>query len=132
MKVNSAEIKQKTRISNLLLRPQIKLIELKENSNTVKEILIQYTEGNIENLESIEILLKYEGYILKERELAGKFEKFENITLKENFDYHKLQSLSYEAREKLNKIKPKTIGQAARISGVSPADISVLVVYLGN
>ena len=85
-----------------------------------------------EDLEEVEIQVKYEGYIEKEREIVEKLSKYEDIILHADFDYHKITSLSYEAREKLSKIKPRTLGQASRISGVSPADISVLIVYLGN
>jgi tRNA uridine 5-carboxymethylaminomethyl modification enzyme len=99
-----------------------------ELSTKIKEIKV----NNDEIYEEAEIFIKYEGYIEKEQEIADKLGKFENIVLHENFDYHKLKSLSFEAREKLNKIKPKTIGQASRISGVSPSDISVLIVYLGR
>ncbi len=81
---------------------------------------------------AIEIFVKYESYISKEQEIADKLSKFEDIPLYDTFDYQKLQSLSYEAREKLTKMKPKTIGQASRISGISPSDISVLIVYLGR
>jgi tRNA uridine 5-carboxymethylaminomethyl modification enzyme len=77
-------------------------------------------------------MIKYEGYIEKEGELVQKFIKMEDIIMKEDFNYHALNSLSMEARIKLNKIKPKTLGQASRISGISPADISVLMVYLSH
>ena len=80
----------------------------------------------------MEILIKYDGYIEKEREIVEKDLKYENLPLHPEFDYQNLTSLSIEAREKLSKIKPSTIGQASRISGVSPSDISVLIVYLGN
>ena len=76
-------------------------------------------------------LVKYDNYISKEEELANKISKYENMILKDDFDYKSLKSLSFEAREKLTEIKPKTIGQASRISGVSPADISVLLIYIG-
>ena len=78
----------------------------------------------------VEIQTKYKSYIEKETEIANKLLKLENIILKEDFDYKKLKNISIEAREKLSKIKPKTIGQASRISGVSPSDVSVLLVYL--
>jgi tRNA uridine 5-carboxymethylaminomethyl modification enzyme len=129
---NTNGIKQKTKIANLVLRPQVNLPELIDFSETAKEIVEKYENLDSDLIESIEILIKYEGYIMKEKELADKFEKFEKIKLDPNFDYHKLQSLSFEAREKMNKIKPSTIGQAARISGVSPADISVLAIYHGK
>ena len=76
--------------------------------------------------------MKYEGYIQKEKETAEKLMRLENIILKDDFDYSVINSLSSEAKEKLKKIKPTTIGQASRISGVSPSDISVLMVYLGR
>ncbi len=129
---NTSKITQKTKIANLVLRPQVNLPELIEQSSKAKDIVLKYEFLDSELIESIEILIKYEGYIVKEKDLADKFEKFEKMKLKTDFDYHELQSLSYEAREKLNRIKPTTIGQAARISGVSPSDISVLAVYYGK
>ncbi len=125
-------LKQKTRISTILLRPQVDLLEMCEHSETIKNILENFENVNTDLLESIEILIKYEGYIAKENELANKFEKYEKLKLKPDFDYQQLQSLSFEAREKLSKIRPHTLGQAARISGVSPTDISVLAVYLSK
>jgi tRNA uridine 5-carboxymethylaminomethyl modification enzyme len=129
---NTSKITQKTKIANLVLRPQVNLPELIKQSSKAKDIVLKYEFLDSELIESIEILIKYEGYIVKEKDLADKFEKFEKMKLKTDFDYHELQSLSYEAREKLNRIKPTTIGQAARISGVSPSDISVLAVYYGK
>jgi tRNA uridine 5-carboxymethylaminomethyl modification enzyme len=85
-----------------------------------------------EIVEEAEIRVKYEGYIQKEAEMAGKLERLDAITLREDFNYHQLKSISYEAREKLSRIKPRTLGQASRISGVSPSDISVLLVFLGR
>ena len=85
-----------------------------------------------EILEETEILMKYEGYITKEEEMALKISRFDDIYIKPDFDYLRLTSLSWEAREKFSKVKPSSIGQAARISGVSPADISVLLIYLGK
>ena len=86
----------------------------------------------MEVLESSEIKIKYDGYITKEKEMADKLTRLENIPLKLDFDYQKLNSLSFEAREKLSKIRPRTIGQASRISGVSPSDINVLAVFIGR
>ena len=97
-------------------------IHMETNDENVKE----------ESIEEAEILLKYGRYIEKEQELADKLNKLEDFKLKPDFDYKSLKTLSFEAREKLSKIKPKTIGQASRISGVSPSDISVLTVYLGR
>jgi len=133
---NTPEIKQKVKISNLILRPQIRLSELIENVNVLKDFIgdikKEITIDINEIIEESEILIKYDGYISKEKEIADKIAKLEDIPLKEDIDYQKLKSLSFEAREKLSKIKPGTIAQAARISGVSPADISVLIVYLGR
>ena len=130
------EITQKTRIANLLLRPQISINDLINHVPDFSDLIdsfgkVPYKNKN-EFINEAEILIKYEGYINKEKELAHKISKLEDIELHENFDYHNLKSISYEAREKLTKIKPKTIAQASRISGVSPADISVLLVYLGR
>jgi tRNA uridine 5-carboxymethylaminomethyl modification enzyme len=85
-----------------------------------------------ETIEEAEIQMKYEGYILKEHELVEKMLRLENIRINNNFDYSTLSSLTIEAREKLSKIKPTSIGQASRISGVSPSDVSVLLVHLGR
>ncbi|MCF8345142.1 MAG: hypothetical protein K9H13_10955 [Bacteroidales bacterium] len=116
----------------MLLRPEIGIQNLIRGSNALRNFLEQEELMKEEILEETEILVKYQGYIDKQKDLANKFRRLEDIQLKENFDYHTLKSLSYEAREKLNKIQPKTIGQASRISGVSPSDISVLTVFLGR
>jgi tRNA uridine 5-carboxymethylaminomethyl modification enzyme len=94
------------------------------------ENFIQKEGFEEEVLEQAEILIKYDGYISKEKELAEKLGKLESLPLKPDFDYQSLKSLSTEAREKLSIIKPTTIGQASRISGVSPSDINVLVVFI--
>lgn len=126
-------INQKTKISQLLLRPQISLEDLRKS--------IPYLDDKISNIdsdiredvvESAEIFVKYESYITKEEEIAERLSKHENLRIKDDFDYHSLKSLSYEAREKLSKIRPKTIGQASRISGVSPSDISVLIIFISR
>ena len=91
-------------------------------------------ENNFDNavLEQVEIIIKYQGYINKEKANADKLSRLENVKIPSTFDYAKVKSLSYEARQKLETIKPVTISQASRISGVSPADISVLLVYMGR
>ena len=124
-------IPHKGKILNIISRPQISLSDM---SKKVKPVRDYITEAGITEdiVESVEILLKYEGYIQKERDTAEKVLRLENIHLRDDFDYSSLKSLSSEAKEKLKKIKPETIGQASRISGVSPADISVLMVYLGR
>jgi tRNA uridine 5-carboxymethylaminomethyl modification enzyme len=123
---------QKAKLGNLLLRPQLNIFNLIEGVDSLRSFVTEIEDNNHDILEEAEIFIKYESYISKEQDIAEKLSKFEDITLHENFDYNKLKSLSFEAREKLTKIKPKTIGQASRISGVSPSDISVLIVYLGR
>lgn len=93
---------------------------------------IEEKELDREILEQTEIEVKYSGYIEKERNNADKLNKLEDIRIPERFDYDKLKSLSFEAREKLKKIRPTTLSQASRISGVSPSDISILLVYMGR
>ena len=90
------------------------------------------TGADAETLEETEIMVKYDAYIGKEHELAKRLESLDNIALREDFNYHKLTSLSFEAREKLSRMKPGNLGQASRISGISPSDISVLLVHLGR
>jgi tRNA uridine 5-carboxymethylaminomethyl modification enzyme len=127
----SSKIEQKAKLSYLLLRPQI---ELSDMINTLPS-LEQYKGGDRfvkECLEEAEIQIKYDSYIQKEKELAEKLDRLEYIKLPRDFDYHTIQSLSYECREKLNRYKPETLGQASRISGISPADINVLAIFLGR
>ncbi|MEA5099015.1 MAG: tRNA uridine-5-carboxymethylaminomethyl(34) synthesis enzyme MnmG [Bacteroidales bacterium] len=127
------QINQKTKISQLLLRPQITLKDLANNVPSLNES-IQSIPMDIkeEIIEGAEIVIKYQSYIDKEQEIADKLSKYENLIIKDDFDYQALKSLSFEAREKLSKIRPKTIGQASRISGVSPSDISVLIIYISR
>lgn len=125
-------ITQKTRIEQILLRPQVHLEELIQSIALLKTFVEDHPEFDAEILEEAEIQIKYAGYIQKEKEIAAKLQKYEEMELYPDFNYQKLQSLSFEAREKLTAIKPQTIGQASRISGVSPSDISVLLVFLGR
>ena len=125
-------LRQKTKIASLLLRPQLHFNDLMEGIPGLKNYIDSLKGINEEIVEQAEIRIKYQGYIDKERELANRLGKLENVVIKEDVDYQQLTSLSFEAREKLQKIRPRTIGQAARISGVSPADISVLAIYLGG
>jgi len=128
----TATIDQKVKIASLLLRPQINLKGLADNIPALQNHLKEINPCHEEILEEAEIMIKYEGYIEKEKDLAQKVERLESVTLKEDFDYHRLKALSFEAREKLSKIKPRSLGQASRIAGVSPADISILIVHLGR
>lgn len=121
-------LSEKQRVSKFLLRPEITLEDLSSLSyvhDTIKNKLA-------ESITDAEIKIKYASYIEKEHEQADKMKRLENVRIPESFDYSNLQSLSKESREKLNKIKPETLGQASRISGVNPADISVLMVYFGR
>jgi tRNA uridine 5-carboxymethylaminomethyl modification enzyme len=131
-KLNTAPISQKVKLSSLLLRPQVSLLNLIDCLPLVKEHFSSYETLKEEVIEEAEILTKYQGYIDKEKEIAEKISRFDDIHLKPDFDYKSLTSLSFEAREKLSKVRPETIGQASRINGVSPADISVLVVFLSR
>ncbi|MBP6334924.1 MAG: tRNA uridine-5-carboxymethylaminomethyl(34) synthesis enzyme MnmG, partial [Bacteroidia bacterium] len=131
--LNTDPIRQKVKMLNVLLRPQVSIGSLLNNVNAFNTFSSTIPEALREiAFEQAEIRLKYEGYIEKESEIVDKFTKLEDVYLKEDFDYLNLESLSMEARQKLSKIKPSTLGQASRISGVSPADISVLMVFLGR
>lgn len=131
-KKRSALITQKQKIAALLQRPQVSINDLIKNSEIIRNLLDQYDNPKTSWLEEVEIQLKYENYIKKEQELADKLANLEALKLDPDFNYAKISSLSFEAREKLTKIKPLTLGQASRISGISPADISVLIVCLGR
>lgn len=115
---------QRVRVASLLLRPELSLVELGEISPEVARVL---GEMPCDVIQEAEVSVKYQRYIEKECEVAERMLKFENIALPASFDFFSLDSLSYEAREKLNRYHPTSIGQASRISGVSPADISVLL-----
>jgi tRNA uridine 5-carboxymethylaminomethyl modification enzyme len=129
---DTREISQKQKASTLLLRPQIFLQEMVTRITEIRNFAEENNLLDPDVVEETELKIKYESYITKEQELAGKLENLEAFSLDPGFDYIALTALSHEAREKLNKVKPRTIGQASRISGVSPADISVLIVYLGR
>lgn len=125
-------IANKMRLSQILTRPQINLRDLIENVDCLKGKYDISTESARNIIEEAEIIVKYEGYIDKEREVADKLNRLENVRLSPDFDYYALNSLTMEAREKLTKHKPQTLGQASRISGISPADISVIAIFLGR
>jgi len=127
----TTELKQKQKLSSIMLRPQVSINDLLTSVDDLNTFVGQLNIDE-EILELAEIRIKYEGYINKEKDLADKMGKIDEIPLKPDFDYQSLNSLSYEAREKLTKIKPKTLGQASRISGVSPSDINVLMVFIGR
>ena len=124
----SSPVDQAYRAAQILTRPNLSLEKLTV-IDFIKEKVEQYNE---EQKEQAEINIKYKGYIEKERDNVAKLQRLETIRIPEDFDYSKISSLSAEAKQKLNKIQPKTIAQAGRISGVSPADINVLLIYLGR
>lgn len=127
--IESAGLREKSSYYSILKRPEIELDDLKNLSDEIKNYLSSYDN---EVLEQAVIHVKYESYIEKELLMAEKMARFENLNIVANIDYDKLTSISIEARQKLKKMKPQTLGQASRISGVSPADISVLMVHLGR
>ncbi|RFP64194.1 tRNA uridine-5-carboxymethylaminomethyl(34) synthesis enzyme MnmG [Hymenobacter lapidiphilus] len=127
--MGSAEISEKTRAVNLLRRPGVELPALAQALPGLALALAPYRP---DALEQAEILVKYEAYLEKEHQQAARMQELENFIIQGRLDYQAMPALSHEAREKLLKIQPETLGQASRISGVSPADVSVLMVYLGR
>ena len=127
--IGSAPLKQQVKLKGVLLRPHVNLEKLRPYVSELDNFLGQYNE---EQIQTAEIEMKYEGYIRKEQELVDKMNRLEEVKLGDGVDYESLKSLSSEAREKLARLKPRTIGQASRISGVSPSDISVLLVHMGR
>ncbi len=124
-------VQQRVKLLNLLLRPEVDFLHLLQISPELADYVSTIPEDvRCDVVNASEILLKYQRYIEKEEDVANRILKFENVRLPDDFDYFSLQSLSYEAREKLTKMRPHTLGQASRISGVSPADVSVLLIYL--
>ncbi len=129
----TTELKQGVKLNDIILRPQISIFDLIKPLTPFKTFLERVPEERwMEIIEGAEISIKYEGYINREKLLADKMNRFENISIENKFNYNELKSISTEARQKLEKINPKTIGQAKRISGVSPADINVLLIMLGR
>ncbi|MCB0527645.1 MAG: tRNA uridine-5-carboxymethylaminomethyl(34) synthesis enzyme MnmG [Lewinellaceae bacterium] len=127
--MHSAPVAQKVKLYNLLLRPQVDIASLAAALPELQHFLMPFDP---EFIELAEINIKYDGYIRKEEEMVQKMNRLEDVHLHENFDYRALTALSAEARDKLARHKPRTIGQASRISGVSPADVSVLLIHLGR
>jgi tRNA uridine 5-carboxymethylaminomethyl modification enzyme len=127
---NSTQIDNGEPLRKLVKRPELKLRELLLLVDAGKYPVIDALLENEEALKQVEIELKYEGYIVRQQDLINKMEKLENLKIPTNFNYLSLNTISTEGKEKLHKIKPRSIGQASRISGVSPSDISVLLVYL--
>ncbi|MDO6604364.1 tRNA uridine-5-carboxymethylaminomethyl(34) synthesis enzyme MnmG [Arenibacter palladensis] len=128
--VDSSKVRQPDKMFKVFSRPRVTMDHMLQ----LEEVSAFVSENNLDReiLEQAEIQVKYSGYIAKEKNNADKLQRLENIKIPKGFDYSKLKSLSYEAREKLKAIQPVTISQASRISGVSPSDISVLLVYMGR
>ena len=128
----SATLQQKVTLVNLLMRPELSLAMLRDLSPALDARLRAIPDGMRDEVQlSAEVLLKYSRYIEKEREVADKILRYEDFPIKSDVDFRSITALSFEAREKLSKVRPQTIGQASRISGVSPADISVLLISMG-
>jgi tRNA uridine 5-carboxymethylaminomethyl modification enzyme len=127
--LGSSQIGEKAPATNLLRRPHIGISELKKLDSGLNALINDYDP---EIQEQVEINVKYESYIEREQQVAEKLAELDNYKIKQDFDYDRVKALSLEAREKLKKIKPETVGQASRISGVSPSDISVLTIYMGK
>lgn len=129
-KNQSAEVQQQDKMFKIFARPNMNFDDMVEVDSVRDYVLKHHLDDEV--IEQTEIQVKYAGYIEKEKNNADKLNRLEDIKIPINFDYSKIKSMSYEAREKLNKIKPVTVSQASRISGVSPNDVSVLLVYMGR
>lgn len=127
--VQSSALLLKQKAAQLILRPMIGIADMLKNLPKVQDALNQF---NTEELEQAEIQLKYDTYITKEKELVAKMSTLEDLVIPDNFDYEKLVSLGTEAKQKFKKIKPRTLGQASRISGVNPSDVQILMVFMGR
>jgi len=127
--IGSSPVNQKLRYYNILSRPNISIPDIARYCKDVEVLTSSY---DAETIEQAEILMKYEGYILREEENAQKLKRLEELKIWDDFNYDKVNSISTEAREKLKKIRPETLGQASRISGINPSDISILMVYMGR
>jgi len=130
--INSSELKHGCKLSDLIVRPQLGINELATAVPALKAKISEIKSRNEEIVESAEVILKYEGYIIREKLIAEKLQRLEHISLRGRIDYTGILSLSTEARQKLTKIDPETIGQASRIPGISPSDVNVLLVMLGR
>lgn len=127
--INSSKITEKQRAEKILLRPNIELSDLSGALPFLDQSLKKYSK---EEIEQAAIQVKYDTYIEKEREIVSRMSEMENLNIPDSFDYGKLSSLGNEAKEKLNRIRPKTLGQASRISGINPSDVQILMVYMGR
>lgn len=129
---NSSPISQQVKLSSLITRPNITMDDVLGMSVQSKELALELDSRHVDIVSQTEIQLKYEGYINREEDVAKKMNRLDEVKIPEDLDYTLLKSLSSEAKEKLSSLKPATIGQASRVSGVSPSDISVLLVFMGR
>jgi tRNA uridine 5-carboxymethylaminomethyl modification enzyme len=127
--LDSSLIFEKQKAERILLRPNVELQELIEHVDKLKDMFASFQK---ETIEQASIQLKYDVYIEKEKELVKKMNQLEDLEIPENFDFKKINALGNEAREKLTKIRPRTLGQASRISGINPSDVQILMVYMGR
>jgi tRNA uridine 5-carboxymethylaminomethyl modification enzyme len=127
--IDSATISEKQKAEKILLRPDIELKDLVIHLPRLQNNLGLFSS---EMIEQASIQIKYDVYIEKEKELVKKMNQLEELEIPENFDFKKINALGNEAREKLTKIKPRTLGQASRISGINPSDVQILMVYMGR
>ena len=130
--LGTTPLKYGCKLFELINRPQITIKNIAEHITPLKALLDTLTDRRDEIIEAAEVLIKYHGYIARERIIADKMQRLESIKIKGRFDYKNMNSLSTEARQKLEKINPETLAQAGRIPGVSPSDINVLLVLLGR
>lgn len=130
--VGSAPLSQQIKLSSVIIRPHVTMEHVLEMSSEVRDLAERLHVEHEDAVEQAEILLKYEGYIAREEEVALKLSRLESLSIPDSVDYNSMKSISLEARDKLSKVKPVTIGQASRVSGVSPSDISVLLIHLGR
>ena len=128
----SAPIEQKMKLITLLSRPQISLEDIISVNSDLEAQISTLGEDRVEVVAAVEISVKYAGYLQREKDMADKLTRLDHIQLSPEFDYLKLTSMSIEARQKLSKIRPATVGQASRISGVNPSDISILLIHIGR
>jgi tRNA uridine 5-carboxymethylaminomethyl modification enzyme len=128
--IGSAPLSQKIKLNNVITRPGVNILGIAKHQKEVSDFLSNIDQDDA--IEMAEIEMKYEGYISKEKEHADKLRRLEDVKLSDDIDYGKFASLSSESKEKLNAIRPKTLGQASRISGINPSDVSILMVYLGR
>jgi glucose-inhibited division protein A len=130
--LNTSDIKQTVKLKDLILRPQVTFNDLKNFLPELNDLITTFNDEKQEVVESAEISIKYLGYIEREKLIAEKIKRLENIKISPDFNFKELKSLSTEARQKLSRIKPATIGQASRISGISPSDINILLIQFGR